>query len=80
MSSPSIRAIIWLATEGLWLLELLELSPLSKGRRREIAEHLFGLANAKEIDVIAPGVKRIVHSAVSNNTLAGTGKLHKLRR
>jgi AcrR family transcriptional regulator len=49
-AAPSFadRAIIWLATEGLWLLELLELSPLSKGQCHKVAERLFELARARE--------------------------------
>lgn len=53
------RAIIWLATEGLWLLELLELSPLNPPQRRAISARLLQLA--REGDVAAPLSARRPH-------------------
>jgi len=50
-AAPSFadRAIVWLATEGLWLLELLKLSPLKQTQRRQIAARLFQRARAEEV-------------------------------
>lgn len=43
------RGIVWLATEGLWLLELLDLSPLNERQRREIAARLAAIARSGEL-------------------------------
>ena len=38
------RTIVWLATEGLWVLELLELSPLNRAQRGQIRTRLLELS------------------------------------
>jgi AcrR family transcriptional regulator len=43
------RAILWLATEGLWLLELLDLSPLNQTQRRAIAARLIQRAGDRGV-------------------------------
>jgi len=41
-------ATVWLATEGLWLLELLELLPLTATQRRALAADLLRLADERD--------------------------------
>jgi AcrR family transcriptional regulator len=55
-AAPSFadRAIVWLATEGLWLLELLELSPLNQKQRRQVAARLIERAQAAQNAVDKP--------------------------
>jgi AcrR family transcriptional regulator len=38
-------AAVWLAAEGLWLLELLGLSPLNQKQRRQVTDYLNALAD-----------------------------------
>ena len=38
-------AVVWLATEGLWLYELLKLSPLVSSQRRQVVKELLRLAD-----------------------------------
>jgi len=48
------RAAVWLAGEGLWLLELFDLSPLNQRQRRQIAARLLQLAEGKELAPNSP--------------------------
>jgi AcrR family transcriptional regulator len=61
-AAPSFadRAVLWLATEGLWLLELLDLSPLNERQRGEVAARLVELAENGDFGVPAaePPVRR----------------------
>jgi AcrR family transcriptional regulator len=41
-------AVISLAVDGLWLLEMLQLSPLDRRRREEVAQELFRLADGND--------------------------------
>lgn len=37
-------AVVWLATEGLWLFELMKLSPLTPSQRKQVVRELLRLA------------------------------------
>ena len=41
-------AAVWLATEGLWLLELMKLSPLTPSQRKQVVTELLRLADEAE--------------------------------
>lgn len=74
------RAIIWLATEGLWLLDILKLSPLSRKQRPAIAERLSELARGKGIVPIAAGIDRTDRGTLGASTSGRAAEMRKVRR
>src|SRR5262245_19593044 len=78
-AAPSFadRAIVWLATEGLWLLELLKLSPLKQTQRRQICSPLIPTCQSRGGlgEYNAPSIRR-PHAA----EIEGVGLRIEMRR
>jgi len=79
LAAPSFadRAIVWLATEGLWLLELLKLSPLKQTQRRQICSPLIPTCQSRGGlgEYNAPSIRR-PHAA----EIEGVGLRIEMRR